>query len=106
MALSEHEKTILEQFAQEFERDDPKLASKMGRMPGQAKARHLATGIFAAIVGCLVMFTGIAARTPALGVIGFTLMGAGLYLATMRVASFQIRRRPTSSTSMGPAELG
>jgi uncharacterized membrane protein YphA (DoxX/SURF4 family) len=106
MALSEHEKEMLEQIAQELERDDPKFASKMRSAPGQARARHTALGVFAALVGCLVLLAGIAARAPALGVIGFTIMGTGAYLATMRVASLRIRRRPSSSPSMGPAELG
>lgn len=106
MALSEHEKKMLEQIAQDLERDDPKFASKMKSTPGPAKARHTALGIFATLVGCLVLLTGVAARTPALGVIGFAIMGTGAYLATMRVASLRIRRRPSSSPSMGPAELG
>ncbi len=106
MALSEHEKKMLEQIAQQLESDDPKFVSKMRSAPGQGKAKHTALGVFASLVGCLVLLTGIAARAPALGVIGFTIMGAGAYLATMRVASLRIRRRPSSAPSMGPAELG
>ncbi|WP_441429181.1 DUF3040 domain-containing protein [Arthrobacter sp. 2RAF6] len=106
MALSEHEKTTLERIAQELERDDPKFASKMRASRRPITRRHLAFGIFAAVVGCLVLLTGVAARAPALGIIGFTIMGAGAYLATMRVASLRIRRRPSSSPSMGPAEMG
>lgn len=106
MALSEHEKTTLERIAQDLERDDPKFASKMRSVPGPARARHTASGILAALVGCIVLLTGVAARAPALGIIGFTIMGAGAYLATMRVTSLRIRRRPTSSPSMGPAEMG
>jgi uncharacterized membrane protein YphA (DoxX/SURF4 family) len=106
MALSEHEKKTLEQIAQELERDDPKFAAKMRSTPGHPKSRHTAFGIFAAVVGCLVLLTGVAVRTPALGIIGFTIMGAGAYLATRRFGSPQIRWRPSSSQSMGPAELG
>lgn len=106
MALSEHEKKMLEQIAQELERYDPKFASKMGSMPGSARGRHLASGIFTAVVGCLVLLAGVAARTTALGIIGFTIMGAGAYLATRGVGYLWIRRRPSSSPSMGPAELG
>ncbi|MCX2749621.1 DUF3040 domain-containing protein [Arthrobacter sp. MI7-26] len=106
MALSEHEKKTLEHIAQELERDDPKFASKMRSTPGQVPGRHMAFGIFATVVGCLVLLTGIAAGAPALGIIGFTIMGAGAYLATVRVASLRIRRRPSSSPSIGTAELG
>lgn len=106
MALSEHEKKTLEQIAQEMERDDPKFASKMRSTPGPPKSRHIAFGIFAAVVGCLVLLAGVAARTPALGIVGFTIMGAGAYLATRRIGSPLIRWRPSSSQSMGPAELG
>lgn len=106
MALSEHEKAILEQIAQELESDDPKFASKMGLNPRPTRVRNTALGILAAIVGCLVLLTGVATRTTALGVLGFMIMGVGAYLATIRVGSLRIRRRPTSSPSMGPAELG
>jgi F0F1-type ATP synthase assembly protein I len=106
MALSEDEKKMLEQIAQELERDDPKFASKMELNPSPAKARHVSLGILAALVGCLVLLTGIAARTPALGIIGFTIMGVGTYLATIRIVSLRIPRRPASSPSLGPAELG
>ncbi|WP_284981699.1 DUF3040 domain-containing protein [Arthrobacter sp. efr-133-TYG-118] len=106
MALSEHEKKTLEQIARDLERDDPKFASKLRLAPGPVTGRHVAFGIFAAVVGCLVLLTGVAARAPALGVIGFTIMGAGAYLATARVASLRTRRRPSSSPSKGPAELG
>lgn len=106
MALSEHEKKTLEQIAQELERDDPKFASKMRSTPGPASARHLASGVFTALVGCLVLLTGVAARAPAVGVIGFTIMGAGAYLASKCVGSLWSRRRPSSSPSMGPAEFG
>ncbi|MFF2298170.1 DUF3040 domain-containing protein [Arthrobacter sp. NPDC058127] len=106
MALSEYEKKTLEQIAQELERDDPKFASKMKSASGPAKARQTAFGIFAAIVGCLVLLTGVAACTPALGIIGFNIMGAGAYLATKRLGSPRMRWRPSSSPSIGSAELG
>ncbi|MDQ0028701.1 DUF3040 domain-containing protein [Arthrobacter bambusae] len=105
MALSEYEKKTLEQIAQELERDDPRLASKMTLMPGKASG-HLGAGILTCLAGCLVLITGIAARAPALGIIGFTIMGTGAYLATIRIRSLRIRRRPEASPSMGPAELG
>ena len=38
-----------------------------------------------------------------LGIIGFTIMGAGAYLATIRIRSLRIRRRPEASPSMGRA---
>ncbi len=106
MALSEHEKKALDQIAQELEHDDPKFASKMRATLLRTKARHTASGIFTALVGFIVLLTGVGARTPALGIVGFTIMGVGTYLATMRVASLRLPRRPSDSPSMGPAEMG
>ncbi|MGM7778787.1 DUF3040 domain-containing protein [Arthrobacter sp. KNU-44] len=106
MALSEYEKRALEQMAQELERDDPKFASKMRSMTQPANGRRLASGIFTALAGCLVLLTGVAARAPALGIIGFAIMGTGAYLASKCVGSLAIRRRPSSSPSMGSAEMG
>ncbi|MDQ0210383.1 hypothetical protein BMF89_01220 [Arthrobacter sp. SRS-W-1-2016] len=106
MALSEYEKKTLEQLAQELERDDPKFASKMRSMTEPAAGRHVASGIFTALVGCLVLLTGVAARAPVLGITGFIIMGTGAYLASKCIGSLRFRRRPSSSPSLGPAELG
>lgn len=84
----------------------PKFASKMRWAHRAPTSGHMAFGIFTVLVGCLVLLTGVGARTPALGIIGFTIMGAGAYLATKRFGSPKIRRRPNSSQSMGPVELG
>lgn len=107
MALSEHEKTALEQIAQQLLQDDPKFASTLGPVSTPpTTARHMILGTFSAVAGCLVLLTGVAAQALILGIIGFTIMGAGAYLATMRLDPLRIRRRPARSPSTGQTERG
>lgn len=92
MALSEHEQKILAEIAEQFERDDPRLASKLGAPSAEWKlGRHLAAGVFAWVVGCLVLLTGLTAQVMLLGVIGFVVMSAGTYVATRRIPSPGLR---------------
>lgn len=53
MALSDYEKTALEEIARSLERDYPKLASRLG--PATVRPRPAVAGIFGALVGCLVL---------------------------------------------------
>lgn len=107
MALYEYEKTKLEQIAQQLERDDPKFASKMGPVPWPPAVKwRTRLGIFAAVAGFLVLLTGVAAQALLLGVIGFTVMGSGAYLATARLDTLRIRRRPAASPSRGQPGRG
>ncbi|UVJ41266.1 DUF3040 domain-containing protein [Arthrobacter sp. CJ23] len=107
MALSEHEKATLAQIALGLDHDYPKLASRLGPASLPAgSARQTTAGICGALAGCLVLLAGIAVQALLLGVIGFVMMGAGAYLATMRVGGFQFRRRgPAPSPSAGEPEL-
>src|SRR6478735_9027694 len=76
MPLSEHEQKLLEQLEKQLHEDDPKFASSMGSVPGRSwSTRHLVIGVLATLAGVLLLFVG---------VIGFVVMGAGVYFATMR----------------------
>lgn len=107
MALSEHERRVLDQIAQQLEQEDPKLASRMGPLPLQSRTRrHVVAGVFAGMVGCLVLLVGVAAQAMFLGVLGFLIMGAGAYLATMRIGALRIRSAQPESPPMGQIERG
>ncbi|WP_104061319.1 DUF3040 domain-containing protein [Arthrobacter sp. 4R501] len=108
VALTDHEKRALEEIAVNLERDDPRLASKLGSGAQQpAASQHTVAGIFAAIVGCLVLLVAIAVQAMLLGAIGFIIMGAGAYAATLRLGRLRLRRPgPSSSPSAGQPEHG
>ncbi|OMH33213.1 DUF3040 domain-containing protein [Tersicoccus sp. Bi-70] len=89
MPLSEHEQRLLEQLEQQLHNEDPKLASTLGSGTTRSlAARHIVLGSLVAVVGILVLLFGISSQIIVLGVLGFLIMGAGIYWASSR------RRRP------------
>ncbi|KRE65007.1 hypothetical protein ASG92_18690 [Arthrobacter sp. Soil736] len=107
MSLSEHEQRTLDQIAEQLEREDPKLASKLGS--GRIEAvpgRLVATGALAVVVGCLVLVTGIATQALVMGVTGFAIMSLGAYLVTLRVRFSSVRSAQGTHPATGQTGLG
>ena len=68
--------------------------------------RHIVLGSLVAIAGILVLLTGILSQIIAVGVLGFVIMGAGVYWATTRRAGAGSPRsrpgnKPASSSKGG-----
>jgi len=85
MPLSEHEQKLLEQLEKQLHEDDPKFASSMGSDPGRSwSTRHLVIGVLATLAGVLLLLVGVTMQNIFVGVLGFVVMGAGVYFATMR----------------------
>jgi hypothetical protein len=85
MPLSEHEQKLLEQLEKQLHEDDPKFASSMGSDPGRSwSTRHLVIGVLATLAGILLLLVGVTVQSIVVGVLGFVVMGAGVYFATMR----------------------
>jgi Flp pilus assembly protein TadB len=83
--LSEHEQKLLEQLEKQLHEDDPKFASSMGSDPGRSwSTRHLVIGVLATLAGVLLLLVGVTVQNIFVGVLGFVVMGAGVYFATMR----------------------
>ena len=88
MPLSEHEQKLLEQLEKQLNEDDPKFASSMGSDPaGSWSTRHLVIGILATLAGVLLLLVGVSLQNIFVGVLGFVVMGGGVYFATMRGAA-------------------
>jgi hypothetical protein len=85
MPLSEHEQKLLEQLEKQLHEDDPKFASQMGSVPGRSwSTRHLVMGVLATLAGVLLLLVGVSTQIIIVGVVGFVVMGGGVYFATMR----------------------
>ena len=85
MPLSEHEQKLLEQLEKQLHEDDPKFANSMGSDPSRTwSTRHVVIGVLGTIAGVLLLLVGITINVIALGVLGFVVMGAGVYFATLR----------------------
>ncbi|GAA2864431.1 DUF3040 domain-containing protein [Paenarthrobacter ilicis] len=89
MPLSEHEQKLLEQLEKQLHEDDPKFANSMGSDPIRSwSTRHVIIGVLGAIAGILLLLVGVSIQAIPIGVLGFVVMGAGVYFATLRGASF------------------
>lgn len=86
MPLSEHEQQLLAQLEQQLHEDDPRFVSTMqpGAARGQGSMRNVVLGVVIAVVGLAALLAGVATKLIVIGVIGFIVMGAGVYVATMR----------------------
>jgi hypothetical protein len=88
MPLSEHEQKLLEQLEKQLHEDDPKFANSMGSDPGRTwSTRHVVIGVLCALAGIFLLLVGVTLQNIFVGVLGFVVMGGGVYFATMRNAS-------------------
>jgi Flp pilus assembly protein TadB len=100
MPLSEHEQKLLEQLEKQLHEDDPKFANSMGSDPGRTwSTRHLVIGVLCALAGIALLLVGVTTQIIIVGVLGFVVMGGGVYFATMRSGS----GAKTGSASAGKA---
>ncbi|WP_426998946.1 DUF3040 domain-containing protein [Pseudarthrobacter sp. N5] len=85
MPLSEHEQKLLEQLEKQLHEDDPKFANSMGSDPGRSwSTRHIVIGVLGTLAGVLLLLVGVSLQNILIGVLGFIVMGGGVYFATMR----------------------
>lgn len=85
MPLSEHEQQLLAQLEKQLHADDPRFVTSMGsRAVRGTSTRNIVLGIVIAVVGLLVLLGGVVIKSVLLGVLGFVVMGAGVYVATAR----------------------
>ncbi|KSU77442.1 Protein of unknown function [Pseudarthrobacter enclensis] len=85
MPLSEHEQKLLEQLEKQLHEDDPKFANSMGSDPGRSwSTRHVVIGVLCALAGVFLLLVGVTLQSIFVGVLGFVVMGGGVYFATMR----------------------
>ncbi|MFP3579494.1 DUF3040 domain-containing protein [Arthrobacter sp. fls2-241-R2A-200] len=97
MPLSEHEQKLLEQLEKQLHEDDPKFANTMGSDPIRSwSTRHVIIGILGAIAGILLLLFGVTVQAIPVGVLGFVVMGAGVYFATLRGSAFSKGRKAKS----------
>ncbi|MDQ0672487.1 MULTISPECIES: DUF3040 domain-containing protein [Micrococcaceae] len=88
MPLSEHEQKLLEQLEKQLHEDDPKFANSMGSDPGRSwSTRHVVIGVLGALAGVFLLLVGVTLQSIFVGVLGFVVMGGGVYFATMRSSS-------------------
>lgn len=101
MPLSEHEQKLLEQLEKQLHEDDPKFANSMGSDPGRSwSTRHVVIGVLCALAGVFLLLVGVTLQNIFVGVLGFVVMGGGVYFATMRSS------RGTGASKAGGGKTG
>lgn len=89
MALSEHEKQLLDELERGLMESDKGMASKAERVGNPAT--KLIGGALLAVVGLGVLLTGVLIQFAPIGVFGFLIMLAGLVVATKNIQLPDIR---------------
>jgi hypothetical protein len=85
MPLSEHEQRLLDQLEQQLHAEDPKFANALASDPAHSlSTRHIVIGVLVLIVGIMVLLGGVAMSQIVVGILGFLIMGAGVYFAVSR----------------------
>ncbi len=98
MALSAHERNLLEQLEKQFSDEDPEFAAAMEPEPARSRsALRILAGAAAVLAGFLLILLGATLQgvvaNVLLGVLGFATMIAGGYVAAIRTSG---------TTSKGP----
>ena len=85
MPLSEHEQRLLDQLEQQLHAEDPKFANALSSSPTRAiSTRNVVIGVVVMIAGLLVLLGGVATQLLIVGIAGFLVMGAGVYVAVSK----------------------
>ncbi|MGO1522530.1 MAG: DUF3040 domain-containing protein [Nesterenkonia sp.] len=83
MPLSEREQRMLKELEDQLQSEDPSFASSLQEAPvGTFNVRNLVLGLLVAVAGIGVLVFGIYQQWIPVGIVGFLIMGAGVYFAT------------------------
>ncbi len=80
MPLSEHEQRLLEQMERALMAEDPKFATSLRHGSSGADRRRIVGGVVGALAGMGLLIAGVSTSLPPLGVFGFIVMLAAVFL--------------------------
>ena len=82
MPLSEQEQRLLEEMERGLYHNDADFVSTVGGSPLRPNYRSIAIGVLAAVAGIGGLIAGVAVQQLWIGIVGFTVMFAGVLIAT------------------------
>ena len=101
MALSEHERSVLEQMERALSSEDPQFVSNLSGASRKLVApANLGIAVLAIIAGIAMLLGGVVINQPALGVLGFFLT-IGAIAAVVHSASQRDTKRVAKSKAPG-----
>ncbi len=95
MALSEREQKILEELENQLRAEEPRLAGAFAQQQGSRPVTPREWGVMAAgvLLGACALAAGVFFKSILLGVLGFLLVAAGLYVVLGRSERDRARLR-------------
>ena len=94
MPLSEHEQRVLEQMELALSAEDPKLVSTLtGSGPKKPVRSRTLLAVILVVLGIVTLLGGLIAKLTFVGVIGFSLALAGIYLVISRTSAPKLASR-------------
>ncbi len=100
MPLSEHEQRLLEQMERALMAEDPKFATSLRHGSSGADRRRVVIGVVGALLGLGLMLWGVSASLAPLGVLGFLVMLAAVFLV---IAGMRSGPKGAAAETGGPA---
>ncbi|MCM0615013.1 DUF3040 domain-containing protein [Paenarthrobacter sp. TYUT067] len=99
MALSEFERLELQKISQALQEEDPRLAALMSVDDlNRRRWKGIKRGFLAALAGLGLLLVSYPVGSLALGVLGFLVMGAGTYWATVFIGDRPLHGKPRPRT--------
>jgi len=106
MPLSDHEKRLLAEMEAALQQDDPRLVSTLTGKARTRKASRVLSGAVTALVGMIVILSGLVAQIVPLGIAGFIVALAGIVLIFSNLSLFDNGTALAGSAPKGPKKGG
>jgi hypothetical protein len=81
MPLSEQEQRLLDEMERNLYQNDADFVATVGAGRGRTNYRGIILGAVLVVVGVVTLLVGVGSRLPVVGVLGFLVMFAGVFLA-------------------------
>lgn len=99
MPLSEHEQRLLDQMERALASEDPRFMSTFtSARIRPAAPKNLGFAVIAVLVGIGLLFGGVIAMQPAIGIVGFVVIVAGITVAVSSLGSRGEKSETATST--------
>lgn len=105
MALSEHERRMLEELEAQLHDEDPKFADALAPESGPTEwkfsPRHLVIGLLIAVLGLAIVLGGVATELIIVGVVGVIVVFIGFYYIAQGTTKVAVSASGRSAPKQG-----
>ena len=101
MPLSEQEQRLLDEMERNLYQNDADFVATVGAGRGRINYRGIVLGAILFLVGIIVLLAGVGTQNSVVGVLGFAVMFAGVFVAVTPSRRNTFARRSAPTTSEG-----